>query len=110
MTTDGTLAKRKWQTVQNMIHEKGSPVPYLTMGELLLEANSKDLAIQAIRREARYEPKINMLIDAEAWLEAVEETFAKRRHPEFENFVAMIRAKAPAFVEDFIKEQQNKKR
>lgn len=109
-TADGARAKKKWQIVQNMVQEKTSPVPFLTMGELLLEANSKDLAVQAIRREPRYEPKINMLIDAEAWLEAVEETFAKRRHPEFENFVAMIRAKAPAFVEDFIKEQQNKKR
>jgi hypothetical protein len=51
-----------------------------------------------------------MLIDAEAWLEAVEETFAKRRHPELENFVDAIRAKGPPFVEDFIREQQNKKK
>ena len=43
-----------------------------------------------------------MLIDAEAWLEAVEETFKNRKHAEFDTFVAMIRAKGPAFVEDFI--------
>ena len=73
-TVDGARAKKKWQIVQNMVQEKTSPVPFLTMGELLLEANSKDLAVQAIRREPRYEPKISMLIDAEAWLEAVEET------------------------------------
>lgn len=109
-TADGAAAKKKWQTVQSMIQEKKPSVPCLTMGELLLEANSKDLAIQAIRREERYEPKINMLIDAAAWLEAVEETFAKKKHPEFENFVDMIRAKGPPFVEDFIREQQMKKK
>jgi len=48
------------------------------MGEILLEAQNKELAIQAIRKEERYEQKINMLIDAEAWTEAVDETFLKR--------------------------------
>ena len=80
------------------------------MGEILLEAQNKELAIQAIRKEERYEQKINMLIDAEAWTEAVDETFLKRKHPEFETFVEMIRAKGPPFVEDFIREAHNRKK
>lgn len=44
-TADGAAAKAKWQTVQGMIQDKTPAVPFLTMGELLLEANSKDLAI-----------------------------------------------------------------
>ena len=31
-----------------------------------------------------------MLIDAGAWLEAVEETFANKKHAEFEDFVERI--------------------
>ena len=61
--------------MQDLIAEKKNEVPFLTMGELCLEANNKPLAVQAIRREKRYDVKINMLIEAEAWLEAVEDTF-----------------------------------
>jgi len=61
------------------------------MGELCLEAENKKLATLAIRKEKRYEQKISMLIDAEAWVEACEETFANRKNPDFEMFVDMIR-------------------
>jgi len=80
------------------------------MAELCLEAGKKNLAIMAIKKEKVYEHKIQMLIDAEAWVEACEEAFTKKTHGEFEGFIEMIRDKGPPFVEDFIKEQQNKKK
>ena len=75
-TSDAKEQASKWSKVQKMIEEKNPGVPYLTMGELCLEANNKTLAIMAIRKEKRYEMKIQMLIDAEAWFEATEETFS----------------------------------
>lgn len=59
-----------------MIQEKNPALPYLTMGELLLEAENKSLAVTAIRKEKKYDHRIQMLIDAEAWIEAVDETFS----------------------------------
>ena len=44
-TVDGARAKKKWQIVKTMVEEKQPPVPFLTMGELLLEAQSKDMAV-----------------------------------------------------------------
>jgi hypothetical protein len=32
-----------------------------------------------------------MLIDAEAWVEACEEAFSNKKHPEFDSFIEMIR-------------------
>ena len=86
-----------------MVNEKNPQLPYLTMGELCLEAENKQLAIVAIRKEKKYELKCPMLIDAEAWLEATEEIFANRKHPDHEQFLMTLREKAPPFVEDFIK-------
>ena len=73
-----------------MIAEKNPALPYLIMGELLMEAKNKNLAVVAIKKEKRYEHKVNALIDAEAWKEAVDETFANKRHAEFEGFVEKI--------------------
>ena len=111
-------AEDKWNKVEKLIDEKNSAVRYLTMGELLLEAvgpndyenRAKTLAKKAIRKEKRYEFKIQMLIDAEAWTEAIEETFSNKKHAEFDMFLDKIRQKGPPFVEDFIKEQSQKKK
>lgn len=80
------------------------------MGELCLESGNKKLAILAIRREKKYDIKINMLIDAEAWLEAVEETFSNRKNVDFDDFVERIQREGPSFVDDFIKDAMNKKK
>lgn len=93
-----------------MITEKNSQVPFLTMGELCLESGNKKLAIQAIRREKKYESKVNALIETGAWLEAVEETFSNKKHSEFEDFVERIQREGPSFVNDFIKDAMNKKK
>lgn len=101
---DGKESDTKWKKVEGLILERNSQVPYLTMGELCLEAGNKKLAILAIRKEKRYDQKINMLIDAEAWLEAIEEVFSNKRHAEFEDYLDRIRREGPSFVEDFIKD------
>jgi hypothetical protein len=74
------------------------------MGELCLEAGNKNFAILAIRKEKRYEFKISMLIQAEAWQEAVEEVFTNRKHPEFDSYISEIQQKGPPFVYDFIRD------
>ena len=55
---DNKTAEEKWSKVQKLIEEKNPSVPYLTMGELLLEAGKKNLAVSAIRKEKRYELKL----------------------------------------------------
>ena len=45
-----------------------------------------------------------MLIDIEAWQEAVEIVFKNKKDEDFESYVQQIRDKGPPFVEDFIKE------
>ena len=80
------------------------------MGEICLGVGNSNLAIKAIRRDKRYEIKINMLIECEAWLEAVEEIFSNRKHAEFEMLLDKVREKGPPFVEDFIREAQQKKK
>jgi len=109
--TDAKEQADKWQLVEGLIGEKNSQVPYLTMGELCLEGGNKKLAILAIRKEKRYEQRFNMLCDAEAWLEAVEEVFANKRlaKDDFSDNIDRIRREGPAFVEDFIKEAEKKR-
>jgi len=65
------------------------------MGELCLESGNKKLAILAIKKEKKYEHRVQMLIDAEAWFEAVEETFSNRKHADHDEFVDKIRARGP---------------
>lgn len=109
--TDVKEQADKWQLVEGLIGEKNSQVPYLTMGELCLEGGNKKLAILAIRKEKRYEQRFNMLCDAEAWLEAVEEVFANKKlaKDDFSDNIDRIRREGPAFVEDFIKEAEKKR-
>ena len=57
------------------------------MGELCLEAGNKNFATLAIRKEKRYDLRINMLIQAEAWQEAVEEIFSNRKNIEFDGLL-----------------------
>ena len=82
------------------------------MGELCYDAKSQSNAIKAIRKEkTNYELKIKMLIDIEAWLEAVEEVFLiKKKTEEFNMWLEILRQKAPPFIEDFIRDQENKKK
>ena len=64
---DNSEKLKKWQKVQALISEKNPSVPYLTMGELCLESENRNFAIMAIRKEKRYDFKISILIQAEAW-------------------------------------------
>ena len=93
-----------------MVNEKNPQLPVLIMGELLLEAGNKNLAVVAIKREKRYDLKVNALIDAEAWKDAVEAAFSNRKDAEFDSLLEKIQEKGPPFVQDFINEQQNKKK
>jgi hypothetical protein len=81
------------------------------MGELCIEAGNKKLAILAIRKEKRYDMRFNMLCDAEAWLEAVEEVFANKRlaKEDFSDNIERIRREGPGFVGDFIKDAEKKR-
>jgi hypothetical protein len=103
-TKDPSEALKKWQKVQQLVTEKNPNIPYLTMGELCLEAGNKNFANLAIRKEKRYDFKISMLIQAESWQEAVEETYSNRKHQDFEMFLERIRKEGPPFVEDFIRD------
>jgi hypothetical protein len=51
-----------------------------------------------------------MLIDIEAWQEAVEVVYRNRKDEDFENYVNTIREKGPAFVEDFIRDANKQKK
>ena len=103
-TKDAGEALKKWQKVQQLVTEKNPNSPYLTMGELCLEAGNKNFATLAIRKEKRYDLKINMLIQAEAWQEAIEEIYSNRKHQDFDMFLEKVRMSGPPFVEDFIRE------
>lgn len=46
------------------------------MGEILMEAGNRNLASVAIKKEKKYELRVQGLIDAEAWKDAVIETFS----------------------------------
>jgi len=58
------------------------------MGELLLEADlhndpenrAKNLAKKAIRKEKKADLKVEMLINAEAWQDAIEEAFLNKKN------------------------------
>ena len=79
------------------------------MGELCIEGGNKKLAILAIRKEKRYDLRFNMLVDIEAWLEAVEEVFSNKKKDDFIENIERIRKEGPDFVEDFIREAEKKK-
>ena len=75
-----------------MVNDSKPLIPYLTMGDLLIDAGNKILAVQAIRKEKKYETRVQKLIECQAWLESVEETFSNKKNSEFENFLELIRA------------------
>jgi hypothetical protein len=52
-TKDSSEALKKWQKVQALVTEKNPNIPYLTMGELCIEAGNKNFAVMAIRKEKR---------------------------------------------------------
>ena len=91
---------------------KAKEVPYLTMGELCLEANNKNLAIMAFRKEKgkdRYTQKVQWLIKAEAWQEAVDEIFTVKAHEDFDMLLDEVR-NGCSFAEDLIKDRAAKKK
>lgn len=75
-TKDNSEKLEKWKRVTNLISEKNPAIPYITMGEFCLEAGNRDLAVTAIRKEKKYNIKVEMLINAEAWDDAVEVIFS----------------------------------
>ena len=75
-----------------------------------MESGNKNFANMAIRKEKRYDLKINMLIQAESWQEAVEEIYSNKKHADFDMFLEKVRMSGPPFVEDFIREQAQKRK
>jgi len=67
-----TADDKNWKKVHDIVNNRVVPkIPLYTMGEICMEAGNKELAIQAVKREPNYVTKIEMLIDIEAWVEAV---------------------------------------
>lgn len=89
-----------------MVNEKTPQAPYLAMGELLYEAQNKPLACKAIRKDKKFEQKMQMLIEGESWHEACEELYMNKKNPDFDEYREKILMVGPAFVSDFIKEQE----
>ena len=81
--TEYREVQAKWKRVDAFIAAAKPTMPYLTMGLFCHEAGAKDKAIVAIRKEKSAIAKIDLLINIEAWKEAVEESYLyERRDPE----------------------------
>ena len=61
---------KKWEKVQEEI-KKEKHVSPIVMGDLCYSLGSQKHAIQAVLLEKKHEMKVKMLIDIEAWQEAV---------------------------------------
>lgn len=70
-----------------------------------MEHGKVPFAVQAIKKITDYDEKIPRLIDIEQWRDAIEESFVGKRL----EYLDDIRQKGPSFVEDFIKEEQQKR-
>lgn len=73
--TEYREVQSKWKRVDQFIAASKPSMPYLTMGLFCHEAGAKDKAIVAIRKEKNPTAKIELLINIEAWKEAVEESY-----------------------------------
>ena len=55
--------KKRWARVIKMVNDSKPLIPYLTMGDLLIDSGNKILAVQAIRKEKKYETRVQKLIE-----------------------------------------------
>jgi hypothetical protein len=55
---DHEEGKKRWARVIKMVNDSKPLIPYLTMGDLLIDAGNKILAVQAIRKEKKYETRV----------------------------------------------------
>jgi Vps16, C-terminal region len=84
---------------------KKPPVTYAFLAEVCTEFGKVPFAVEAIKKISDYDEKIPMLIDIGQWRDAIEEAFNGKRL----EYLDDIRQKGPAFVTDFIKEEQQKR-
>jgi hypothetical protein len=97
----GAAKQGQWEVVTDYIKMKKPPVTYQFLAEISTEGGKIPLAVEAIKKISDYDEKIPMLMDIAQWRDAIEESFNGKRL----EFLDEIRAKGPAFVEDFIKEE-----
>lgn len=97
----GAAKQGQWDVVTDYIKMKKPPVSYSFLAEICTDGGKIPLAVEAIKKLSDYDEKIPMLMDIAQWRDAIEESFNGKRL----EFLDDIRAKGPAFVEDFIKEE-----
>lgn len=105
MVIRGMAKSSQWDDVVHFIHMKKPPVPYSFLAEICIDHGKVPFAVEAIKKISDYDEKIPMLIDIGQWRDAIEEAFVGKRL----EYLDDIRQKGPSFVEDFIKEEQNKR-
>ena len=84
---------------------KNPPVSYQFLAEICHEYGNVPLAIEAVKKIKDFDEKIPILMDMAQWREAIEESYNGKRL----EYLDEIRIKGPAFVEDFIKEEERKR-
>ena len=105
MAIRGWAKAGKWEEVTHFIQMKKTPVTYSFLAEICVDHKKIPLAVEAIKKISDYDEKIPMLIDIEQWRDAIEECFNGKRM----EYLDDVKQKGPSFVEDFIREEQQKR-
>ena len=97
--------QKNWNDISEFIKMKNPPVSYQFLAEICHEYGNVPLAIEAVKKIKDFDEKIPILMDMAQWREAIEESYNGKRL----EYLDEIRIKGPAFVEDFIKEEERKR-
>jgi len=81
----GYADKALWPEIQKMIKIKNPPVPFATIAELLYSAGNKEVAAETFCRVPDKEQRIELLLDYQFWVPAMEEMCKNKLHEEYED-------------------------
>ena len=85
--TKGYAEKLAWPEIQKLMKNRGPPVPFSTAAEILYEVGNKELSADMFVKVSDKEQRIELLLDYQFWVPAMEEMCKNRLHEEYEDML-----------------------
>ena len=83
----GYADKLLWPEVNKIIKMKSPPVPFSNIAEILYAANNRELAADTFCKVPDKEQRIELLMDHQFWIPAMEEMCKNKLHEEYEDML-----------------------
>ncbi len=83
----GYAEKLQWPEISKLMKVRSPPVPFSTVAEILYEVGNKELSADMFVKVSDKEQRIELLLDYQFWIPAMEEMCKNRLHEEYEDML-----------------------